>query len=87
MTFYAQVTEGEWTNGPEVDRFKPWLNCSEERQEVERLVLNQAIRQRGGVGSEEVLTFTVWTFTDKSPRHKNGRPMIVHSTTFTVRKK
>jgi hypothetical protein len=84
MSYFAQVAEGNGNTGPEPDRFTLWENA-EGREEVENMVGQKFIRERGGIPKGQGLTFTVWTYQSSAPTHPNGRPMMVHATTFHAR--
>jgi hypothetical protein len=82
MTIFVQVQEGDGANGPEPDRFKPWLNCRDRKSTVE-LAASKWIRERGGIRTgERPFTFTVHTYFDTDPVWPNNRPQHVLSTTL-----
>lgn len=82
MTVYIHSAVGDGTRGPQNPIWKQWENCAGV-SEAEQMAAHRHIRDRGGVGeSEQPYVFTVWSYTDKTPLHDNGRPMMVHAVTF-----
>ena len=84
MTVYGFTTEGDTTKDPSScinATWRPMLNC-EDRADGSALHAHRFLKNRGGVQSGEVLTFTLYTYTDKDPTHPNGRPMRVHAEVY-----
>lgn len=87
MTFYIQTHPGKGNAGAlRSSYWHPWIN-STDRKEVEALAAHRHLRDRGGVlEKEQPYEFTVYSYSDRDPKHANGKPMSVNATTFSARK-
>ena len=84
MTVYIHTAAGDGHKGPQNPIWRPWINCSDVN-EAEQLAAHRHIRDRGGVGGRESpYHFTVWSYTDKTPLHPNGKPTQVHAVTMSA---
>lgn len=82
MTIYAKcIQDGQPF---ELVEWHPWVNCDPEDKLIERLILNRWVRDRGGIGPDERLSVTVYTFTDETPRYANGKPKQCQSVTYSI---
>lgn len=62
----------------------PWINCDPADKLLSRLILNKWIRERGGIGADEKISVTVYTYDESTPRHANGKPMACNGTTYAI---
>jgi hypothetical protein len=86
MTIYAKcIQDGDKF---ELVEWKPWINCKlEDIATLPRLILHRWVRDRGGIGEQERLSVTVYTFDEETPRYPNGKPKQCQSTTYKIEPK
>lgn len=84
MTVHIHVAAGDGHLGPQNPIWVPWINCTDV-DHAEQLAAHRHIRDRGGVGERESpYHFTIWSHTDATPKHPNGKPMCVHAVTLSA---
>lgn len=65
--------------------WRPWVNVKPEtRDMLHRMILHRWVRNRGGVGSGEKFSVTVYTYDDNTPKYPNGNPRECDTTTYEV---
>lgn len=66
--------------------FTPWAWTSHEDRAdiVNQAARNYITERQENHADREPYTFTVYSTTERTPRHANGYPLTVHSTTFSA---
>jgi hypothetical protein len=88
MKDFIQIIPGDGKSGPIPDNWTEWNSGNDAtRESVRDTALNKFLRESGFQkrgATFKAQKFTVHQYREGDPLHPNGRPMVVHATTFEI---
>ena len=95
MTFYIQIEDGDGRAGKQKmpDAWLPWHNCQEHPKDQDRptdqdigMIARRHIQNRGGIDFGQFYTFTIYSYSERTPTWPGGAPMRCKALTMTAEK-